>query len=282
MPPDKTAGEGTSLSESDLGRLLQTRILGRGLIEIHTRINSTNQRARELGLTNAPEGTLVLAETQTAGRGRLGRNWHSPPGLNLYFSLILRPNLPPDRTTLLTLAAGVGAAEAVSRVTGRKPSIKWPNDLLMGQRKVAGILSEMETRGANLPFVILGLGLNVNLKPADLPAELLDLAGSLFMATGRDWDRTALLAAMLKEIENQYEALKAGRAGDVLEQYRQACQTIGSQVRIAQGESVIQGTAVAVNESGELVIRPAGGRQLVCVNAGEVTLIKPPPETGLK
>ncbi|MEW5724521.1 MAG: biotin--[acetyl-CoA-carboxylase] ligase [Thermodesulfobacteriota bacterium] len=260
------------LTPEALGPFLETAVFGRGLIETHRVIDSTNRRARELAGENAAEGALVLAETQTAGRGRFGRSWHSPPGKNLYFSLILRPALPLEKTPLLTLAAGLGAGEALGRTVGRRPDIKWPNDLLLDGLKIAGLLAESEGREKGAGFVVLGLGLNVNLGADELPVELAGRAGSLLMATGRTWDRAEVLAALLKGLEDEYLALEAGGEADMLARYRKRCLTLGRTVRVAQGREVIEGKALDVDPKGRLVVQIGPGGETTAVSAGEATI----------
>ena len=262
----------TPLSLESIRKELQTAVLGRNLVEVHESIDSTNLRAWDLAQAGAAEGALVLAETQTSGRGRLGRVWHSPPGQGLYFSLVLRPDLSPESIPLLTLAAGLGAARAIEAVCGLAPGIKWPNDLTMGGRKVAGILCEMEIHPSQGgPFVIMGLGLNVNLEPSELPPELSDKAGSLYIAFGRGWDRTVLLARIFKEIEDSCGKLVSEGPEALVTEYRRFCETLGKTVVVSQGRESFTGLATDVDASGCLVVvKPDGER--VKVNAGEVTL----------
>ncbi|MFH1091636.1 MAG: biotin--[acetyl-CoA-carboxylase] ligase [Pseudomonadota bacterium] len=256
---------------------LSTKVFGRRTIEIHDCIDSTNSRLKELALAGAEEGSLVAAETQTQGRGRLGRTWHSPPLYNLYFSLLLTELPPVESRPLVTLVAGLAAAEAVLMLTGRRPGLKWPNDLLLDGRKIAGLLAELDSSKAGREFVVLGVGLNVNLDYENLPPELKDQAGSLFMATGRRWDRIEVLAALLWHLENDLTALKEGRIDGLLRRYRTFCQTLGARVEIAQGADRIRGLAVEVDDCGRLVIECSDTGRLIQVNAGEVTLIKGRP-----
>ncbi|MFH1137610.1 MAG: biotin--[acetyl-CoA-carboxylase] ligase [Pseudomonadota bacterium] len=251
-----------------------TAFLGRGANEHHQTIDSTNLRAKELARSGAPEGTLVTAEAQTSGRGRLGRAWHSPPGRNLYFSLVLRPNISPERLPILTLAAGLGVAEALRDITGLGLEIKWPNDILINKMKVVGILSEMEMLGAGVSFVVLGIGINVNLEQGDLPEELAPLAASLLIASGRPWDRVEILAGVLSGVEHNYLEIIQGRPQGVLARYRRACATIGSKVRLADGVQILEGLAVDIDENGALVVELSGDGSLLTVSAGEVTLVK--------
>jgi len=262
------------LSETRLRQTLRTKILGQGLIELYDRIGSTNARARELAAAGAPEGALVLANQQTAGHGRFGRTWHSPAGLNLYFSLVLRPELPAPALSWLPLAAGLAAAETIKDVTGLSPELKWPNDLLLKGKKIAGILVEGELGPGGIEFAVLGLGLNVNTKSADFPAGLAGIAGSLRMITGRLLDRTVLLASLLNHLETEYRVLGDGRTGDLIKRYREVCRTLGAKVRFRHGRETRQGLAIGVSEAGELEVRLEGTEDLVRLNAGEVTMVK--------
>ena len=176
-------------------------------------LDSTNDLAKELAAQGAPEGTVVVAETQTGGRGRLGREWNSPPGVGLYVSLVLRPMLPPMELPQITLTTAVAVVRAVRRVTGVAPGIKWPNDLLLNGKKLGGILTEMETESDRIRHVVVGLGLNVN-NPA-FPPELAATATSLALATGRAFSRVQLLQAWLEEFEELVWALFGpGVSGD--------------------------------------------------------------------
>ena len=260
------------LEEIAVRNTLKTVSFGRNHLEVHPELDSTNQRARLLALDGAEEGTLVLTDTQTSGRGRLGRGWHSPPGVNLYLSLVLRPRLKLETIPFLTLAAALAGAEALGNLTGHAPEIKWPNDLLLDRHKIAGILAEAEFRGTNVDFVILGMGLNVNLAASDLPSELEHKAGSLMIATGRPWDRVAVLADLLESLENVYDRLVREGAGGILPDYRRHCVTLGARVGFTHGGAVIEGRALDVNDSGELVVEKMDGGGLLTVNAGEVSL----------
>ncbi|MBW1710863.1 MAG: biotin--[acetyl-CoA-carboxylase] ligase [Deltaproteobacteria bacterium] len=268
----------TPITENFLQNALQTEVFGRGLVEIRERISSTNIRAKKMALAGAGEGTLVVAESQTAGRGRLGRIWHSPPGLNIYFSLILKPEIPPPRIPLLTLTAGLAGSSAIGSLIGQAPSVKWPNDLLLQNRKIAGILAEMDIKDSRVSFVILGIGINVNLAEQDLPPDLRNQAGSLLISTGKTWDRTEILASLLGELERYYRLLCQGRYDEILGQYRQVCQTLKTRVRFVQQETVIEGTAIDVGQSGELIVERAGDGEILYLNAGEVSSLPAEPE----
>src|SRR5581483_2965854 len=171
-------------------------------IEWRAEIDSTQRLARDLARAGAEEGTCVVAEAQSAGRGRLGRTWHSPPGTNLYCSVVLRPPLAPAAVPQLALVAGVAVAAAVAETTTLSAEIKWPNDVLVGGRKVAGILTELEAELERVRFVIVGIGVNLN--TTAFPAELAERATSLALASGRPVDRAAFTGRLLAALEERY------------------------------------------------------------------------------
>lgn len=258
---------GALSAEAILARL-GTAIIGRRL-ELHTEIDSTNTRAVALARAGAPEGTLVLAEAQTAGRGRLGRRWHAPPGGALLMSLLLRPPLPPTRAQWATMICALAAAEAVAEVAGLEAGLKWPNDLVFAGRKLGGMLTELGARDADtLDYVVVGLGLNVNLDPAGLP-ETITPATSLAAELGRPISRLELLLAWLARAEGHYGRLLAGESPR--DAWRRRLTTLGQAVQVGTAEEVVAGVAEDVDEDGALLVRTAGG-ELRRMLAGDVTL----------
>jgi len=246
----------------------------RGPVHAFSRISSTNDYAKELGRREAPEGTLVVAEAQEAGRGRLGRTWASPAGVGLYVSLLLRPPLPPLELPRLTLTVAVAVARALERTTGVRPGIKWPNDLLLEGRKLAGILTELETEAERIRYLVVGLGLNVN-TPV-FPPELADTATSLYLATGRPHSRIRLLQAWLEDFEALYELFLARRFPEILAEWKARTVTLGRPARVRQGERELCGLAVEVDSDGALVLQVSGGER-VRVTSGELA---PEPAEG--
>jgi BirA family biotin operon repressor/biotin-[acetyl-CoA-carboxylase] ligase len=230
-------------------------------------LNSTNDLAKELAAQGAPEGTMVVAETQTGGRGRLGREWDSPPGVGLYVSLVLRPMLPPMELPQITLTTAVAVVRAVRRVAGLAPGIKWPNDLLVNGKKLAGILTEMETESDRIRHVVVGLGLNVN-NPA-FPPELAVTATSLALTAGGTFSRVELLKAWLEEFEDLYDRFLNQRFPEILEEWKAAAVTLGRTVTVRQGPREISGQALDVAPDGALLLRTAGG-EIVRVTSGEI------------
>ncbi|MDI6853885.1 MAG: biotin--[acetyl-CoA-carboxylase] ligase [Deltaproteobacteria bacterium] len=246
----------------------------RGPIHHFETIASTNDLAKELGAKGAPEGTLVVAEEQQAGRGRLGRQWDSPRGVGLYATLLLRPELPPLDMPQITLTTAVAAVRALQRAAGLKAAIKWPNDILVDGKKAGGILTEMETESDRIRYLALGLGLNVN-NPA-FPPELVHSATSLYLAAGRTFSRVAVLQAWLEELENLYESFLARGFPQILAEWKRHAVTLGRRVQVRQGPNLIRGRAVEVDRDGALLVEQEGGLT-VRVISGEIA---PDPETG--
>ena len=232
-------------------------------------VASTNDLAKELAAQGAPEGTLVVAEAQTGGRGRLGRQWDSPPGTGLYVSLLLRPPLPPTEMPQITLTTAVAVARALKRVTGVAPGIKWPNDLLLDDRKLGGILTEMETESEQIRYLVVGLGLNVG-NPA-FPEELAARPLLWPWAWGGPTknSRLEILKAWLEEFEDLYERFLAREFGGILEEWRSLAVTLGRRVTVRQGPRAIHGLAVDVAPDGALLLETDSG-EVVRVTSGEI------------
>ncbi len=265
------------LDAQNIQRTLSTKTFGRTLLVLDE-VPSTNSQAAALAQQGAPHGAVVVAETQTAGRGRLGRHWHSPPGKNLYCSLLLRPMPGRDQQALwsswIPLIAALAISRAVQVIANLKPTVKWPNDVLIGNRKLGGVLCESSGLGTSHAAVIVGIGLNVNIRRNDFPEDLRELATSLAIESPLLFDRAALLAAMLLEMETRCEAFLAGARGDILKEYVLRCGTLGRRVivELAHGEQV-DGTAESILPDGSLrVIRTSTADlpQTLDVRAGDV------------
>lgn len=245
---------------------LSTRLIGK-TIEYYEELPSTNRRAKEL-LGTVPEGTVVLAETQLNGRGRLGRSWFSPPGTGIWVSLILHPPLSPAELPKLNLLAAVALSRAVFATLAFRPLVKWPNDLYYQDRKLSGILTEVGGELGRLEYVVLGVGVNVNQKIDDFPAELRAKAGSLRMMSGRLVDRRLLLCRFLQLFEEEYFYALAHGFDRSLAYCREHTATLGRLVEVDNGKRVYRGKAVAIAEDGALLIE-AGGEQSRVI-AGDV------------
>jgi BirA family biotin operon repressor/biotin-[acetyl-CoA-carboxylase] ligase len=245
---------------------LQARLL-KGPIHHFDTLPSTNDLAKELAARGAPEGTLVVAEGQSRGRGRLGREWNSPPGVGLYVSVLLRPPLPPTDLPPITLTAAVAVVRALRQAGGVSAGLKWPNDLVLAGKKLGGILTEMETESDRIRHLVVGLGLNVNNR--QFPAELADLATSLALTTGRTFSRLRLLQVWLEELESLYQRFLAREFAAILEEWRDYTVTLGHAVRVRQGEVEICGQALEVSADGALLIQTRSG-EIVRVTSGEI------------
>ncbi len=240
-------------------------------IEWHAEVDSTQRVARELARAGAAEGTVVVAEAQTAGRGRLGRSWHSPAGVNVYCSIVLRPPLAPPAVPRLALVAGLAVADAIAAATALRPQLKWPNDVLVEGRKVAGILTEMEAELERVGHVIAGIGINVN-APADaFPPELATKAGSLALVLGRRVDRAALFGGLLAAFEARYERFVADGFAAMRGEWESYSSLTGKEVRVAAPDGELAGRVLGLDDDGALRLARASG-EVVRVVAGEVTL----------
>ncbi|HEY2732240.1 MAG TPA: biotin--[acetyl-CoA-carboxylase] ligase [Polyangia bacterium] len=252
-----------------LAARLGTRWLGRAY-EWHASCASTNDLAASRARTGAPEGLVVATEEQTAGRGRLGRAWHSPAGANLYLSILLRPARPAAQIPPLTLLAGAAVARALARL-GLAPRLKWPNDVQLvvagAARKVAGLLTEMSSEGARVGHVVVGLGLNVN--AAVFPTELAERATSLRLAAGRAFDRAAVLATVLEAFEPLYDAYCA-RGAAVASEAWQPFASLGERCRVSAPGAPLEGVALGIDADGALRLRDDAGR-IHRVLSGEIS-----------
>jgi BirA family transcriptional regulator, biotin operon repressor / biotin---[acetyl-CoA-carboxylase] ligase len=275
----------SDLSAEAIAAALTTRRLGRPVLYF-LRTGSTNDVAHERAADGAAEGLLVIADEQTAGRGRLDRRWWAPPGSSLLMSLLLRPALPPDRAGQLTMCLGLAAVEAIEAVTGLRPALKWPNDLLLENRKLGGMLTELRLEGERLAYAVLGLGVNVNvtfdegrttndenssslvIRP---PSELANTAISLSMVLGHEVDRVTLLAAILGRCEIWYEQTLAGESPHAA--WAAQLDTVGRQVAVATTTGSVAGMAVGVTPEGALLVRDDEAAERV-IWSGDVTALR--------
>jgi BirA family biotin operon repressor/biotin-[acetyl-CoA-carboxylase] ligase len=230
-------------------------------------IDSTNDLAKQLAAEGAPEGTLVLAEEQTVGKGRRGRAWHSPAGANLLFTVLLRPAVQPDRVFALTMILVLAAVEALKTLTGLAVRIKWPNDLYAGRKKLAGILTEFSVRGRDVDWVVLGLGLNVSWYPEELSAQ----ATSILAETGISVPRNKLLVETLRVFEVYYKEILAGNIGPFHKKWNESCFILGKPVFIDSEKERVAGKALRIDPDGALVIETKEGTIQRFV-AGDVSL----------
>lgn len=236
------------------------------------RTDSTNRVAMELGYAGEPEGTVVLAEEQTAGKGRAGRSWHSERATGIYVTLLLRPRIGPVQAPLLTMMAGLSAYAAISAQTGLPPDIKWPNDLMLGGKKIGGILTEMHAEPTLVRFVIVGVGINVNQEK--FPGDLAGMATSLREETGKQLSRLDLLARFLREFESDYRRFLRDGSAAITERFSQVSSyASGKKVRVTNGADTYSGVTEGLRPEGLLQVRRADG-VLTTVFAGDVAELK--------
>jgi BirA family biotin operon repressor/biotin-[acetyl-CoA-carboxylase] ligase len=239
-------------------------------VHYYSAIGSTNDAARELASAGAPEGTLVIANEQTAGRGRMGRQWHAPPDTSLLMSIILRPRLPIELSHRLVMACGLAVADACSALTGLLVQVKWPNDLQIGGKKLAGLLAESAIAGNELEWVVVGIGLNVN-QVFDADHPLWETATSLRMVSGTEYDRAVVLAQSMARLKEWYSYLDDER---LTEAWRERCITLGQRIRVSTPAGVLDGLAENIDASGALWLQDDSGRRHR-LTGGEATLLRP-------
>lgn len=253
------------LSPSAISSGLPTQFVGRNVLYFAS-LPSTMDVAKQAARDGAPEGAIVVADEQTAGKGRLQRQWLTPPGSGIALSIILRPSLAHLRG--LTMVASLAAVRAIKETTGLDARIKWPNDLLIRGKKVCGILIDSELQGEEVQAAVIGLGLNVNLAPFAV-AGIADTATSLSAELGQEVSRLAVLRCLLVKVESYYVALRSGES--LHEEWKSLLDTLGKWVTARVGDHVEEGKASDVDSEGSLILKQADG-SLVTIVAGDVTL----------
>ncbi len=258
------------LTEGAIRPYLHAHVLGSNLL-CYESIDSTNSLIKRLALEGAAEGTVAIANRQTAGRGRLGRSFQSPPDTGIYLSFLLRPRVRPDQAVNLTACTAVALCEAIETVCALRPQIKWTNDVLLNSRKICGILTEMSVEGESgaLQYIVVGIGVNVNQTLADFPDEIRSMAGSIRMATDAPCDRGRLAAEIINAMDRMYAQWHNG-VWDVA-QYRADCATVGREVHILRSGTKRKAFAEAVDDNFALIVRYEDGTQET-IFSGEVSV----------
>jgi BirA family biotin operon repressor/biotin-[acetyl-CoA-carboxylase] ligase len=260
------------LSQSEILEKLRDQALGTPVF-FYESIGSTNDQAMEVGDKGGPEGALFLAETQTHGKGRLGRRWISPPGVNLYISVLLRPRFPPMQAPVVTLMAAVALAEAIIDVTGLDAWIKWPNDILIQGKKVAGILTEMHAEQDTIHYLVVGVGINVNLDPETLPEDIRAKSTSLKSCLGEKVDRTELLCRFLECLARDYGVLNQEGPPAIFSRWDAFSRVTGRRVRVSAPRERIEGQVEGISSEGALIVRlPDGNRRDIF--SGDVEILE--------
>lgn len=260
--PDVLTGE-------ELKSLMQTQWVGRNIV-YYPETDSTNLRIRELGDAGAPHGTLAVADMQTAGRGRRGRTWESPPGSSIYMSILLRPDIIPGAAPMLTLVMACSVAEGISDCENVDVRIKWPNDVIAGGKKLVGILTEMSTQIDYINHVTIGVGINVNM--TEFPENIRDTATSLRLETGHKVRRAPLIAAIMKRFEENYAVfLKTQDMSGLMEKYSGMLINLDRDVLVLGAEDSYKAHALGIDRQGELIVRREDGTEEK-IYAGEVSV----------
>jgi BirA family biotin operon repressor/biotin-[acetyl-CoA-carboxylase] ligase len=253
-------------------RLGNRAVIGR-VIRVFEQTTSTNDVIEKLARDGAKEGAVVFAESQTQGRGRLGRKWISPARKGLWFSVLLRPGLSPQAATQLTVAAATAVRQAIEGQTGLKAEIKWPNDVLLAGKKVAGILTELSAELDRIKYVLVGIGVDVNLNSSDFAPELRSQATSLKIELGKPVLRVDLAAAILRELDSAYARVLAGEFNVIADEWEKHCTTLGQRLVINLGERRVCGLAESLGEDGALLLRTEHGH-LERIIGGDVRVEK--------
>lgn len=251
---------------------LHTKIIGQKEIQRFEQTDSTNRRAKQMAAANAPEGSLVIAEEQTQGRGRLDRQWFSPAGQGIYLSLILRPSLAPNEATHMVLLTAVAVAEALIGATGLDVTIKWPNDILVHGRKIAGILMEVAMEMDAVDYVVVGLGLNVNIPSEQFPESFRQGATSILMETGKPGSRLELLHRILESFEDHYRIFQASGYPAIMKRWRELTDLVGRQISVQTINGRYSGIVSDFDRDGFLLLRDAKGQE-TRLYSGDITVL---------
>lgn len=258
-----------------LNGLLRTEDIGK-VIHYHDEVDSTNTLLFSLAENGASEGTVVIADKQTSGRGRLNRKWISPPGVNLYMSMLFRPKIPARESPLMTFLVSIALVEAIKKTGAENPCIKWPNDVQLGGRKVAGVLTEMKPKGDSIEFVVVGLGVNINMTRSEINSEMREAsrtATSIKENLGKDIDRAKFASDLLSEIESWYRTFERRGKSSILKEWTERWGAMNQRVQVDMEQNgKFHGTAVGIDGDGHLLVRKDDG-STVKVIAGDVAVV---------
>lgn len=256
------------LSESELQSIRKTEWAGCRIV-YHDTIDSTNVLAKQLAEEGCPNGTLVVANQQVAGRGRRGRNWESEKGSTISMTLVLKPDLNPNNASMITLVCAMAVVKAIRVITGEQALIKWPNDIVMNGKKVCGILTEMSAQFDYVNHIVVGIGINV--QNDEFPEEISDMASSLFLQTGQHFNRAQIIEATLEAFEEYYaNFLKTEDLSGLVKEYNENLVNMNQSVRVLDPKEPFEGKAMGITARGELIVETWESRKLV--SSGEVSV----------
>lgn len=238
---------------------LQTQVIGKNIV-YYDAVRSTNTLAAEMAFDNCPEGTVVIAEKQLSGKGRMGRQWYSPSGKGVWMSIVLRPNISPEHAPFITIIAALAVYFSLERKYSIKAGIKWPNDLIVSDKKISGILTEMNAELERVNHIIVGIGVNANFCENDFPSSIEDIATSMKIILGKDIPRKELAIAILSNFETLYfDAFKKEERKRLISLYKDRTITLGNKVKALYKGEIIEGEAIDITDSGELLIKTDDG-----------------------
>src|SRR3990170_3113743 len=259
------------LSPDEIRKTLKTGTIGKEFL-FFDEVDSTNDVAMQSGANGQAEGLVILSEGQSHGKGRMGRTWVSPKNVNIYISILLRPDISPQYAPVMTMMSAISTARAITEVTGLETTIKWPNDILIDHKKVSGILTEMNAEQERINYIVAGIGINVNMKRQDFPEDLRMPATSLAECLGKRVDRMNLLLALIKILEQDYEELKNGGIVSIFRRWRKGCDILNRRIKVCLPNEEITGVAEDLTPEGGLVMR-LDGREKRIIYAGDVLII---------
>ncbi len=265
----------------EIKKHLKTNFIGKNIF-YEEKVGSTNLMARELAVKGAKNGTVVIADTQDKGKGRNGKIWTSPKACNIYLSIILKPKFSPEAANGMTILAATAAAESIKEISSITPQIKWPNDILVNSKKVSGILTEMSTQNNVIEYIIIGIGINVNLKEEDIYEDIKNIATSLYIERTKELgqvngnslfiNRNNLIISFLNKFEKYYETFLSTGLSSILQTYQKYFGMIGKDVEINSENHKIKGQVVGIDSKGALLLK-TGENELEKVVSGELTVL---------
>jgi len=256
------------LTEAELGWRLKTDIIAKKIYS-YKETASTNDAAHDLAMAGEKEGAIVIAESQTAGRGRMGREWASPKSKGAYFSVILRPDILPKEVPCITLFSALSVAKTIRDMLNLAAFIKWPNDVLIDNQKICGILTEMNAETDKINFVIIGIGININTKKEELPKD----ATSIMEASGKELSRVEVVRGIFKNMDKYYKLFNSGHISGIIKEYKEFSNFLGTRVRVTYHDTKIEGYAADVDEDGALILRMDSGLN-ERILAGDVSMLR--------
>jgi BirA family biotin operon repressor/biotin-[acetyl-CoA-carboxylase] ligase len=239
----------------------------------YSETTSTNDEAFSLGIADAPEGTAVIADSQSRGKGRFQRLWYSPPGVNIYTSVILRPEIESFKASQIPIMAGVAVAQVLENFCPGKIKLKWPNDVLLNEKKVCGILSQAKIIGGKIDFIVLGIGINVNIGYNQFSEELRDSSSSLVMETGKEISRQELIISIYENLEKWYKHLLRKGFDEIKKRWLEMTPMIGQSVQVVFNDETIRGKATGLDSDGSLILVGDGNKEIK-VSAGDATIMR--------